>query len=265
MGRWSTFWGAVLVALGVLFLLQSLGLLTANLWNVLWPAILILFGLWILIGAFYRPQTKAEQASIPLEGAQRARVRVYHGAGRLIVNSNASADKIVDGTFTGGLDFRKQLTADTLDVDMRVPTETLPSFWGPWNWSRGALDWTFGMSSAPTLQLEFETGASDTRLDLSALHVADLWLKTGASSTEVMLPSNAGNTRVRIEAGAASVSLRVPDGVAARIRATGLVGVEVDTRRFPRVGDAYESSDYATAANKVDIDVQMGAGSIKVR
>ena len=265
MGRWSTFWGVVLVVLGGLFLLQSLGLLSTNIWNVLWPAILILFGLWILIGAFYRPQTRTEQASVPLAGAQRAKVRVHHGAGRLIVNSNASADKIVDGTFAGGLDFRKQLAGDTLDVDLRVPTDTIPSFWGPWNWNRGMLDWTFGMSSAPTLQLEFETGASETRLDLSVLHVADLWLKTGASSTEVMLPSNAGSTRVRIEAGAASVSLRVPDGVAARIRATGLVNVEVDTRRFPRAGDAYESSDYATAANKVDIDAQMGAGSIKVR
>lgn len=265
MGRWSTFWGVVLVVLGVLFLLSSLGLLTANIWNVLWPAILIVFGLWILIGAFYRPQAKTEQASIPLESAQRAKVHVHHGAGRLIVNSNASADKIVDGTFTGGLDFRKQLTGDTLDVDMRVPTEIIPSFWGPWNWSRGVLDWTFGMSSAPTLQLEFETGASDTRLDLSALHVAELWLKTGASSTEVILPSNAGSTRVRIEAGAASVLLHVPDGVAAHIHATGLVGIEVDTHRFPRAGNAYESSDYVTAANKVDIDAQMGAGSIKVR
>jgi LiaI-LiaF-like transmembrane region len=265
MRRWSTFWGVALVVLGVLFLLESLGLLTVNIWNVLWPAILILFGLWILLGAFYRPQTRTERASIPLEGAQRAKVRVHHGAGHLTVNSNASADRIVDGTFAGGLDLRKQLVGDTLDVDLRVPTETFPAFWGPWNWHHGALDWTFGMSSAPTLQLEFETGASESRLDLSALHVADLWLKTGASSTDVMLPANAGSTRVRIEAGAASVALRVPDGVAARVRATGLIGVDVDTRRFPRAGDAYESPDYATAANKVDIDAQMGAGSIKVR
>lgn len=30
-------------------------------------------------------------------------------------------------------------------------------------------------------------------------------------------------------------------------------------------GDLYESDDYATAANRVDLDIQVGVGSVSVR
>ena len=72
-------------------------------------------------------------------------------------------------------------------------------------------------------------------------------------------------TNVRVESGAASVSIRVPEGVAARIQTKGgLSTIQVDTRRFPQAGDVYQSADYETATNKVDIDVQMGVGSVNI-
>jgi hypothetical protein len=71
---------------------------------------------------------------------------------------------------------------------------------------------------------------------------------------------------VRIEAGAASIVLRVPENVAARIRVGGaLSGVQVDRDRFPRQGDVYQSPDYETAENKAEIHVETGVGSITVR
>ena len=38
----------------------------------------------------------------------------------------------------------------------------------------------------------------------------------------------------------------------------------VDEGRFPRVGDGWESPDYAAATHRVDIDAQGGVGSIRV-
>ena len=104
------------------------------------------------------------------------------------------------------------------------------------------------------------------QLDLADLRVTDLRVETGASSTKVTLPTQAGHTRVDIQAGAASVSLRIPPGVAARIRATGgVASIDVDQSRFPRSGGVYQSVDYDTAANKAEIDVRMGAGSVDIR
>jgi hypothetical protein len=110
-----------------------------------------------------------------------------------------------------------------------------------------------------------ETGASETRLDLDDLQISELRLKTGASSTNVNLPAQAGFTRVMVESGAASVDIRIPQGVAARIRSRGgLSSLSLDRSRFPRTGDTYQSADYDTALNKVDIDVQMGVGSVTI-
>jgi hypothetical protein len=40
---------------------------------------------------------------------------------------------------------------------------------------------------------------------------------------------------------------------------------QIDEVRFPRIGDIYQSVDYGTSLNKVDIDVQGGVGSVRVR
>ena len=79
-------------------------------------------------------------------------------------------------------------------------------------------------------------------------------LHTGASDTQVRLPRAAGATNVRAESGAASLTIEVPPGVAARIHGTMVIGSsQVDQARFPRTADGYESPDYTTAANRVDI------------
>ncbi len=82
----------------------------------------------------------------------------------------------------------------------------------------------------------------------------------------MILPRAAGMTEVRAEAGAASLTFIVPSGVAARIRSRVALGsVHVDEARFPRVGDVYQSSDYAAATNRIDLDIQGGVGSVRVR
>jgi hypothetical protein len=93
-----------------------------------------------------------------------------------------------------------------------------------------------------------------------------LILETGASSTEIDLPERAGTTSVRVRAGAAGVVLNVPRGVAARVRGSaGIATIDVDTRRFPHVGEKeYRSPDFDTAANRVDIDIETGVGSVAV-
>ena len=57
----------------------------------------------------------------------------------------------------------------------------------------------------------------------------------------------------------------VPAGVGARIRSRMALGsTDVDQSRFPRDASGYASADYATAANRADIDVQGGVGSVRI-
>ncbi len=263
MQRGTLFWGSILVVVGVVILLDNLGIFgNINVWGIIWPLFLIAIGAWILWGSTFRRSAEVEHASIPSEGAQKADLQVQHGAGRIIVNAISTPGTLVEGDFGGGLDVQTKRDGDRVDVRMSVPVQFFPFSWYPGY----SLDWNFGVSKDIPLAMEFETGASDNQIDLTDLQVSEIKLKTGASSTRLSLPAHAGATRVSVESGAASVDIHVPPGVAASIHSqSGLSSIDVDQTRFPKYGDAYKSEDYDTAANKADIYLQIGVGSVTVR
>jgi len=266
MTRGNLFWGFVLILVGVLFLLSTTGILKGiSPWELIWPIGLIGLGLWILIGHLLGRQSAGEtrQVTIPLEGATSAHVKIVHGAGRLSLDSRAAPGELLTGSFSGGVQSSLDRSGSEVKVKLRVPDYAFPFF--NWGWSR-SIDWSVGLSRDIPFSLDVSTGANESILDLTDLRVTKLQLHTGASATKVSLPANAGFTRVTCEAGAAGFELRVPSNVAARIRYRGgLSSINVSTSRFPRSGDVYQSLDYDTAANKVDIDVQMGVGSVDIR
>jgi hypothetical protein len=265
MRKGTIFWGAIIILLGVFLLVNNF--VEIDIGRFFWPLFLILLGLWVLWGVLSGPRSfETEEATIPLEGAGEARVHIGHGAGRLRVSGGAGPGELLSGTFGGGLEQKVKREGNVLDVKLSVRVSGA-HFAFPWMWGPGrTLDWEVSLNEDIPLSLNLETGASDTRVDLTDLRVTDLRLQTGASSSEITLPASAGHTKAVIRSGAASVKVRVPDGVAAHIKAGGgIADIQVKKSRFPRVGGVYQSEDYATAENKVDIDIETGVGSISVR
>jgi len=262
MSKGTMFWGSVLILVGAVLLLDNLGFLgDINIWSIIWPLVIIALGVWIIWGNYFRKQPAGESLSIPLEDASQAHLRLQHGAGRLTLYAGAIPGELLAGDFGGGVEVDKRREGDSLRIKMNSPVQFIPFSWYPGY----SLDWKIALSRDIPLSLELETGASETRLDLDDLRISELRLKTGASSTNVNLPANAGFTRVMVESGAASVDIRIPSGVAARIRSRGgLSSLSLDRSRFPRTGEIYQSADYDTASNKVDIDIQMGVGSVTI-
>ena len=262
------FWAVLLVLLGLLLLASNLGFISLNIWSLFWPAFLILLGVWFLIGTTRgTSELVMEEGSVDLDGAARAVVVVKHGAGMLEINGGAESGKLVSGTFANGLDPRVKKVGDALDVVLQPARVPFPEVIFPWNWISGkGFHWDCGFTTEIPLDLVFEIGAVDARLDLTDVQVKNLALKTGASSTNLKLPAKAGMTHVKVEAGAASVEITVPEGVAARVEASaGLASVDVDQARFPKQNGIYQSGDYASAENKVDIRIETGLGSIDIR
>jgi hypothetical protein len=111
-----------------------------------------------------------------------------------------------------------------------------------------------------------ESGASSLDIDLRDVPATRVELKTGASSSNVTVPAR-GVSLLDVEAGAASVNIRVPEATAARIRVEeGLHSIHVDTGRFPHLGSGiYQSSSYETAADRADINIEGGLGSVTVK
>ncbi len=266
MRPWSFVVGIILILVGVFAILQ----VAFGIGWLFWPVVLIGAGLW-LVSRFGRGSSAPvprEQASIPREGAREADITVRHGAGRLLIGAGLAAanDLLLAGTFGGGLEASRRREGDRLVVDMRVRDRDVWHyiFPGPRGWS-GLLDWDFTLTTGLPLRLTLVAGASESRLSLSELQLTELRIKTGASSSTVDLPASAGHTRVIVESGAASVRLRVPPGVAASIQVrSALAGIHVDRTRFPQTGAEYRSADYDQAANKVDIFVETGVGSVDI-
>lgn len=261
--------GGVLIAWGVLGVLDALGVIHVSVCGLAWAGLIIAAGVWLVWGASTSaPATAEEDVEIPLEGATEARVRITHGAGRLQVQGGAAGDHLLEGMFTGGLAYQASRAGDRLDLEMRIQGQGLATALLPWRWprTRGA-EWMVRLNEAIPLSLKIEGGASDNRLDLSELKVQELQLETGASSTKLTLPAGAGKTRAEVTCGAGAVEVLVPSGVSARVRAHSALGdVKVDRARFPRVSaGVYESPDYESATNRVDLLVEASLGSANVR
>jgi hypothetical protein len=125
---------------------------------------------------------------------------------------------------------------------------------------------TLSLSRDIPIDLEVEAGAADAILDLRELQVPSLRYETGASHSTVVLPAR-GITRAEIQGGASALTIEIPPGVAARIQTagSGLSEVNVDQARFSRNGEVYESADYSTAQNRVDLRLQVGLANVTVR
>jgi len=261
--RGSIFWGLVLILLAGLLLLRQFGWLTGSIFGYFWPIAIILGGVWLLMAALGRKRgpIEGQTISVPLENARSARIVLNHGAGRLNLHAGTTATEVLNGTFDSEAEVKSRLEGDQLEVKVR----NAPQFWA---WVPGeSLDWDIRLNGDIPLKLKIDSGASSSNLDLSDLKVTDLDLDTGASSAEVILPANAGNTHVEIDTGASSLNVRIPPSVSARIRVkSGVAAVNVDSNRFPRLESGlYQSADYANAANRADITINTGVGSVEVK
>ena len=265
----AMFWAFILIAVGVIFLLQNMGVLSFNVWGSIWPIFIILLGVWLLFGNFMRGGSAATTAqSIPLGSTDEAHIEVNHGAGRLRVGASSDASVLVDSASTDG--FRYDTRRDGTRANVRLHQERDWWSWAwPGNWV-GRSDWSLGFNREIPLSLTIKTGASDSQINMRDLKVRSFKLETGASSSEVTVPAN-GQTSTKIEAGASSVRVIVPAGVAARIdTSTGAASVSVDQSRFPShsgglFSGLYQSPDYDTAENRADIRIEGGAASFEIR
>jgi len=245
-----------------LLLLNTLGILPIDAWRLFWPLILIVMGLWFIFGRrFFRQELELQRVSVPLEGAPAAEIEMKHGAGQINLTALDQSGMLMEGDFYGGLKYSLDRQADRVrlrmepEIDVVLPA--MPTHRG--------LDWNLGLARDLPLKIRLEGGANQSDLDLTNLLVRELVVHTGASATTVRLPTNAGHTRVEIQAGAASVKLYLPEGVEGRIHAGGgLSGLKIDSNRFLGSGQNYETPGFQAATNRVEIEAETGVGSVEV-
>ncbi|WP_337871508.1 DUF5668 domain-containing protein [Meiothermus sp.] len=284
-----SWWGIALIAIGVLWLFTSLGWFSWDFWAdvwLLWPLVLILLGLNFLLrdnpkripvllavalvggGLLWtwnaRPgaQGALEQISIPLGQVNRAQIRLAPGVGQLEVSAlEEGSASLIEGQIRLLPGERLERRSDVQGSEATVALEARGRTSGA---VRSREGWELRLSPRAELRLVVNTGVGEAVLNLRNLQVSSLDVNSGVGRVQIELPEQ-GIYRAEIEGGVGELDIRIPQNVAVRLEAkTGLGGLEVPNGLIKLGDNRYESPDYATAADKADLEVNGGVGRVVI-
>ncbi|QIP15351.1 hypothetical protein G8759_23350 [Spirosoma aureum] len=120
------------------------------------------------------------------------------------------------------------------------------------------------LNDKPVWSMDIALGAGQGDLDLSAYTVKDLKLAVGAADLDLKLGAKADVSDVKLDVGAASVTVHVPKEVGCRIKKDGALNLERLDDFTDVGGGEFESPGYSTSKKKMTIRFDGGISSFKV-
>lgn len=297
------FFGLVLIAVGFAFLASNLGMASGQInWMFigrLWPVFIIIAGLSLfarssVIGTIFSilaliiilplilmailmptfmpewdfmsqmhgdyPET-TYNFDIPKEaGVIKSEVYINFGAAEIEIDGGSSS--VIKGYLesdTGNL-FTESIRLGSIQ---KVSLLSSPRH-GRGFMFNGTNRFTASLNSEMPIDLKIDSGASSLDLDLSRVMTENLYVNSGASKMDVILGDKVKYMRVEIDSGASSLDLSVPkdSGVSVKVQG-GLLSKEI--RGFSEISDGnYETDNYLTAPNKIDVYFDGGVSKITV-
>jgi len=294
--RYAPVWGILLLFLGIIFLLQNLNVLPWGLWGTLWhfwPVLIIIIGASILLryhnvwlvstlvlamlfaclgitvwqyGASPPAEKITNAYSEPLGSLEQAQIEIDFSGGSLTMDSlpYASLNFVEAGSGISNsqtslrADFHRQGSEGELHLSLER---------GRWEfWSKGENSWQVRFNRNIPLTLDINSAASNVNLDLSQLQITELAMDVDLGNYMVKVPSSAGSVHVYIDADLSNLEIIIPDGVAIKlVTDTDLSVLKVDEHRFPRKGDYYISQDFASAKNRIELELNCDLSRVQVK
>lgn len=281
----------LLIGLGILLLLQNLGLLPFGFWSTLWrlwPVLLVIGGLDLILGrrsalgslialalgvvliggalvwAFRVMPGSAVGASTvrqPLGAVEQARVLIDFGAGQLIVEPGAGEDNLVDGTVTAA---SEEFSVE--DGQARLEIRHDPAGYLNLPFINGAENarWEIRLTGEVPLDLSVDAGVGETAVDLTGLQVSSFDLDAGIGQARVIFPDE-GQVEAGLSGGIGELVVTIPPGLPARLTVSTGIGNFQAPSNYVRRGDVYETPGFSTDGDYLDATISIGIGSIIVR
>lgn len=124
---------------------------------------------------------------------------------------------------------------------------------------------TIRLNSVPVWDINLKMGAGEGIFDLTPYKINSLKFEGGAASLQAKLGNRLPLTNVSVEAGAASIKIEVPKDSGCRIKLKDVVISSNNFTDFIKKSDgSYETSNYNTAKNKVNVDFEGAISSFEV-
>ncbi len=296
------FWGVFFVVLGILFLVgrnYDIHFGWDYVWKF-WPLMFVLIGLammlkiprakWVLAGvaaigvAFFAygvisfawiDSIHAEEGDNEVEGVQvqefseplssnikKASFTLDAAAGRYAIESTTqelftATTRSVPGRYT----LERESIGDEANLHLKMDGDGKIRGWRIGRFTNRA---DIKLSTVPVWDLDFNIGAAKADLDLSALTIENMNIEAGAATVKMKLGMPSNETRVKMESGASTIKISIPEAAGCEIRVDG----GLSSKRFEDFrkidGHTYRTENFEQAAKKIFIDAEAGVSSIRV-
>ena len=256
--------------------------------------VLLLGSLSGCIGDISRNAILTHTFSEPLGSTTTAKADISTHTGNLTV------DKLVDSEdvlASGTLQYVKKFGSPTRSLStindratfkLRPSDKSQPWYHFPWKIFDAAIEWQVHFNPAVPWDLGLYSGGGHIKMDLAGMSITNVSAETSGGNVFISLPDNAanlsvvaksgggnvtvevgsglsGNNTLNAQSGGGKVIVHLPEGIAARIIATSGAGKVVVDSRFIKLDEkTFQSPEFEEAADKVEITLTSGAGSVMV-
>jgi hypothetical protein len=230
----------------------------------------------------------------PLNGVTVAEVNINAGDGNVTIDRLTGGEPLL---ISGALQYVEKQGRPTRTMvarndraifTLRGGTAGQRWFRLPWAACNGATEWNIHLNPTVSSDITVHSDGGNVKLALAGTVITRVSADTGGGNMDVVLPDNAadlsataktgagdvaveigdgitGSNTVNANSGAGDVVVCIPSGVAARIHATtGLGKVTVDPQFSQTADNTYQSSDFDSAVDRVEITANSGAGNVSV-
>ncbi len=297
----NVFWGVLLILLGSLFILDNLDIVDFawhNIWR-LWPVILVLWGVsiipvkdWIKLGLVvvivaatvmlvvdqsvywegksysfeYYDDDHSDDASnvfqefsIPLEDSvEVVSLNMDAAAGSFYVNEQ-SADLLNFSRKGSNIKYTYRVKRVEGETVIHIePDETVYIR----KESRNRIN--MGLNAFPVWAVNMDVGAAAIDFDLTPFKVSELDIDGGAASFKLKLGDKYPMTKVRIDAGASSIHIKVPESSGCDLRISTVLSGKHISGFDKKDHGHYQTDNFEEAANKIYLNVDAAVSSYNI-
>ncbi len=284
-------WPVLIIAIGLEILVGRKTILLSS-FGVLAALSILAAGIWFSGGPTGLDRVTlgtllvSEAIEQPLDGATEADVRINASVGALYLEGLSDSNNLIEGSvFAGGND---SITQD-FEIDDGTAYYELKSHLSgslPFiiDLNNNDYTWDLVLNDEVPLVLDITLGAGQSNLDLTKLTVSELdveigfgqaivnlpdgeyegRIEGGVGQTDVSLP-NEGEIQLRVDGGVGEIVIHVAEGMAVKARVDrGIAGLSVPSN-YSQSNDTYISPGYASAMNRVELNLDLGIGNIAIR
>ena len=121
--------------------------------------------------------------------------------------------------------------------------------------------WQLKLNNQIIYDLNIETGAVNMDCNLSAFKVEKLYIESGASNINLVIPKY--NSKIIIDTGVSNIDIAIPKNVGATVNIDSGIALK-DLDDFIKRDSMYISNNYNSSKFKVDIEIDCGVSHINI-